>query len=67
MRRDLGTKSEFPPEYTPILAAAVEAAGAIVAANVAKGSYYTQMTADKYGQDVAAIAGQIMVKLVPSA
>lgn len=56
----------FHDKFLPVMAAAVEAAGQVVAAGVAKGRYYHDTTSEVYGSHIAAVAGQIMKALVPN-
>jgi len=49
---------------TPLLASAIEAAGEVVAAGVAKGLYSSYTTTEDYGKVIASMAGQIMRSLL---
>jgi hypothetical protein len=55
----------LPPELLPMMNAAIEAAGRVVAAQVEKGLLPLLKDSDEYGAWIAAIAASTVASLVP--
>lgn len=53
------------PELLPLMAAAIQAAGPVVAAQVEKGHFPINTSSEEYASWIAAIAASTITKLTP--